>query len=93
MVSSQSGIETTIEVELFNTLGWSHLVFGIDMMNLLAEGDSGCFLGFSGEGSIKGQLCCPYFFPYFSPHFFPYFSPQLFPYFSIYYSVQLAYII
>lgn len=50
MVSSQSGIETTIEVELFNTLGWSHLVFGIDMMNLLAEGDSGRFLGFSGEG-------------------------------------------
>ena len=31
------------------------------------------------------QLCCP--------HFFPYFSLQLFPYFSIYYSVQLAYII
>ena len=31
------------------------------------------------------QLCCP--------HFFPYFSPQLFSYFSIYYSVQLAYII
>ena len=34
---------------------------------------------------VKGQLWCL--------HFFPYFSPQLFPYFSIYYSVQLAYII
>ena len=43
--------------------------------------------------SVKGQLCCPHFFLYFSPHFFPYFSPQLFPYFSIYYSIQLAYII
>ena len=42
---------------------------------------------------VKGQLCCPHFFPYFNPHFFPYFSLQLFPYFSIYYSVQLAYII
>ena len=43
--------------------------------------------------NVKGHICCPHFFPYFSPHFFPYFSPQLFPYFSIYYSVQLAYII
>ena len=34
------------------------------------------------RGAVKGH-----------PHFFPYFSLQLFPYFSIYYSVQLAYII
>ena len=51
------------------------------------------YVQFPRHQSVKGQLCCPHFFPYFNPHFFPYFSLQLFPYFSIYYSVQLAYII